>query len=992
MQSNRYSLPNKYHDVVEDITQLSRTLQQIDNDIVKLEGDATKFAQDTEIVKDSVIHAGTHLRDGTIKDIAPKRFVVINDEGDGLSCVDGGGAKGGTTAQCSIKKSNADFDITYANITDISKHGMTVQENAETGEGGQFHIFSDEAEEANNNQLPRKNVINHQVVDNFELQTNESVILKNEIEPLYENDELATKLNYGVVKIGTNIVCTDGIMAAKPLQTATKKRPGIVQIGDGINIENGIISPASAVPATRETAGTVKLSGDFEVNENGQLELGNMADASIIYKLSRAKSVYNGNIDLEEKTLIYKALVTTDMMFTINTNFVATDDFTFVLELISDGMHIVKFEDMLKPISQTMPINRGITRMYFTKKLGYPHYDVEVSRADAPEPVNLTPSGHAILDSNFLVWTPGGCNWNPYGLLLTSYEGYSNARELRFEFETLVCVDYVNYISRNQETPLTEFTLRGSNDGQNWTTLLHKENEIIYGKVYTEKKGCFRYYDLIIGWTNDNNKPSGATLWGTQIDNNTSELKALTPQMANNTTNYAKFTASKIVDGNVTNITNDVLSARMIIGSDEENQRWCQYELTPAAAANLLEMYFDTDGRQANWFKLEGSLDGENWNLLVERQWLKSTFFSGGGYKTLYIPFENETEYKYYRLSCLATDSTEENWYLNGFKLYRRQRGKHNFYGNIPILKSAEQDGYMVSAGSVANSDNVPYYAFDGNKDTKWTSVNNVNAERWLQIKLPTATICTTALLKATLGAPEYTPSTFEIQGSADGENFTTLASFEEISWSAGEEKIFDFENQEAYLYYRINVQQTMGNIGYAALAEVNFGHSKYEYKRLLDKYNYIVPILTGETTTTDEGVYRATRSDNSWGGGNAWNLFSRGNDTMEYYNMIETWTQIEIPIAKVVNSFSIKARPDEYCTDTARDYKLCGSNNGTAWTTLFEISNSPAWGRNETRTHNIENEQAYKFYRLYFSNPAGRNVCSIAAWDLFEHQVIQEY
>lgn len=446
MQSNRYSLPNKHHDVVEDITQLSRTLQQIDNDIVKLEGDATKFTQDTESVRDSVIHAGTHLRDGTIKDMAPKRFVVINDEGDGLSCVDGGGAKGGTTAQCSIKKSNSDFDITYANITDISKNGTVVQENAETGEGGQFHIFSDEAEEVNNNQLPRKNVINHQVVDNFELQTNESVILKNEIEPFYENDELATKVNYGIVKVGTNIVCTDGVISAKPLQTATKKRPGVVQIGTGINIENGIISPASAAPATHETFGAVKLGSDFEINENGAMELGNMADASIIYKLSQAKSVHNGNINLEEKTLIYKALVTTDMVFTINTNFVATDDFTFVLELISDGMHIVKFEDTLKPISQTMPINRGTTRMYFTKELGYPHYDVEVSRADAQEPVNLTPVDSPVLSSEFSVTTPQGGNWNPRRILRTTYDGYSDIKEVRFEFETLVCVDIMSII------------------------------------------------------------------------------------------------------------------------------------------------------------------------------------------------------------------------------------------------------------------------------------------------------------------------------------------------------------------------------------------------------------------------------------------------------------------------------------------------------------------------------------------------------------------
>lgn len=629
--------------------------------------------------------------------------------------------------------------------------------------------------------------------------------------------------------------------------------------------------------------------------------------------------------------------------------------------------------------------------MYFTKKLGYPHFDVEVSRADAPEPVNLTPVDSPVLSSEFSVTTPQGGNWNPRRILRTTYDGYSDIKEVRFEFETLVCVDYVNYISRNQDTPLTEFTLRGSNDGRNWTNLLHKENEIIYGKIYTEKKGCFRYYDLIIGWTSDNNKPSGATLWGTQIDNNASELKALTPLMSGNTTNYAKFTAGKIITNSATQITDGDFATFTVIGYDENQNRWAQYELTTPAAANVLELDYYNYDSQANWFTLTGSNDGENWTLLLERQYHSNTL-SSNNYRAMLYNLNNETEYKYYRLNCLATNDTIENWHIFGFKLYRRQKGKHNFYGNIPILKSAEQDGYVVSAGSVANSDNVPYYAFDGNKDTKWTSVNNVNAERWLQIKLPTATICTTAMLKATLGAPEYTPSDFEIQASADGENFTTLASFEEISWSGGEEKIFDFENQEAFLYYRINVKQTTGNTGYVAIAEVNFGHSKYEYKRLLDKYNYIVPILTGETTTTEEGIYKATRSENRWGGGNAWNLFRRGNDTMEYYNMIETWAQIEMPIAKIVNSFSIKARPDGYCTDTARDYKLCGSNNGTAWTTLFEISNSPAWGRNETRAHNIENEQAYKFYRLYFSNPAGRNVCSIAAWDLFEHQVIQEY
>ena len=67
-----------------------------------------------------------------------------------------------------------------------------------------------------------------------------------------------------------------------------------------------------------------------------------------------------------------------------------------------------------------------------------------------------------------------------------------------------------------------EFILKGSNDGINWTTLLYlyRNEEVIYGKIYTDVKGCFRYFNLKIGYTQNENKPAGVILWGTQIDNN----------------------------------------------------------------------------------------------------------------------------------------------------------------------------------------------------------------------------------------------------------------------------------------------------------------------------------------------------------------------------------------------------------------------------------------------------------------------------------------
>lgn len=64
-----------------------------------------------------------------------------------------------------------------------------------------FYLF---IEEDSDERFLGRNAINQQVTDNFELQPNESVILKNEIDPLYESDELAIKLNYGCY--GTNII------------------------------------------------------------------------------------------------------------------------------------------------------------------------------------------------------------------------------------------------------------------------------------------------------------------------------------------------------------------------------------------------------------------------------------------------------------------------------------------------------------------------------------------------------------------------------------------------------------------------------------------------------------------------------------------------------------------------------------------------------------------------------------------------------------------
>ncbi len=168
----------------------------------------------------------------------------------------------------------------------------------------------------------------------------------------------------------------------------------------------------------------------------------------------------------EEQTLQYRMFVTEDLVIQFQTDFEPQADFSFVLKLISDGTHIISFNERLDIQSW----KNGLHKIFYE--------------------------------------------------LIT---------ELNFKFEILVCVDYVNYLSRSSSAAIGKFVLKGSNDGKNWTTLIYKNGEIIYGKAYTEIKGCFRYHNLKIGYNPDDNKPGGVTLLGTQIDNNESKLTTLTP-------------------------------------------------------------------------------------------------------------------------------------------------------------------------------------------------------------------------------------------------------------------------------------------------------------------------------------------------------------------------------------------------------------------------------------------------------------------------------
>jgi hypothetical protein len=309
----------------------------------------------------------------------------------------------------------------------------------------------------------------------------------------------------------------------------------------------------------------------------------------------------------------------------------------------------------------------------------------------------------------------------------------------------------------------------------------------------------------------------------------------------------------------------------------------------------------------------------------------------------------------------------------------------------LPPLISANQDGYEISANSEADSGHVALNAFDGNDDTKWATASGDQNNSWLKIKLPEATAFSAAYLQARSDGYYYqAPSAFKIQGSDDDANWTDLA-HEAASWNQKEGKIFYWQNETPYLYYRLLIE-TVQNGNNAGLAKFSLGIQAKSYRRHLNKYDYVTPVMTGDSMTTTDGTYLLSSSSEHSNHKRIY-LFDRRFDTrFELNNEGSGWVQVELSVAKLVNVFAVGSRSDSWCDAAPRDYALLGSNNGSTWTTLFSISNSPAFSGSELRTHELNNPAAYKFYRLNIGNSNRDPVLTFARWDLVMKEIIVEY
>lgn len=719
-----------------------------------------------------------------------------------------------------------------------------------------------------------------------------------------------------------------------------------------------------------------------------------MEDA--IYNLGSSETVINENVNVKAGVARYIASICEDTVIKININFEPKTDFTFLLEVVSDGNRLLLFDDDFDSGLKEYPLNRGRTYFRISKKNGMDTYEAVIYSKKTTESSLLTPVGDDI-NARYLVWAPEGSSCPAENLITTSENNLSaDCKRIRFEFERLVSVDYVNYLSLSDTKAMKEFVLSGSNDGERWDTLLIKRDEIVYGKVYTNQKGCYKYYDLKIGYNCEENKPSAITLWGAEVENFKNKLTCLTPYMSSNQAGEVTMTASKIVSGSASQLTDSNHNTVMKIGADTSGSMWVRYYFSEEVAANVLKLYFTKTGtdyqKQAIKFKLEGANIVGIWTLLLEKNYAADEIFVNNN--TIFCDFnEKEEPYKYYRLTCLETGDGLSTWVLAGFMLYSRIKlGNSIFVRRTSHLISEDDKGYKVTASSQSSTSvRPPYYVFDGDPSTRWVADSPPSYPEWIRLQLPSAQVLTVARLTSRTDKNlTQMPSSFEIQGSSSGSTWTTLLSVTGASWSsAGETQSFSFANEEKYLYYRLYIKSNNGHSSYVSLGELDYGITRTVGERVLNKYEYVVPLLKSNS----QDGYKTSASSNST---YAYRAFNRAS-TSDYWSSSEysspktyvnEWVKVQLPAIAVCNCIAINPRKDlgDCKKSTPKEFIFEGSQDNVSWTTLLTVTDSGNY--NSSHTWSFENSIAYKYYRLKIERiHEASNYATIGSLELFNKQ-----
>ncbi|WP_370566801.1 discoidin domain-containing protein [Dolichospermum sp. LEGE 00246] len=279
-----------------------------------------------------------------------------------------------------------------------------------------------------------------------------------------------------------------------------------------------------------------------------------------------------------------------------------------------------------------------------------------------------------------------------------------------------------------------------------------------------------------------------------------------------------------------------------------------------------------------------------------------------------------------------------------------------------PILANITVSNTNSPAGE--SKDNV----FDSNGNSKWLLYASTG---WIQYQLPNnqSSVVREYSLTSANDASGRDPKNWQLQGSKDGINFTTIDQrSNEIFSQRLETRTFTVNNSTDYSYYRLNIT---GNNGAAELQLADLALFAPTEKINLTS-SPILANITVSNTNSPAGESKDKVFDSN--ANSKWLLLNSTG-----------WIQYQLPNnqSSVLREYSLTSANDASGRDP-KNWQLQGSKDGINFTPIDQRSNEIFSQRLETRTFTVNNSTDYSYYRLNITGNNGAAELQLADLALF--------
>lgn len=301
----------------------------------------------------------------------------------------------------------------------------------------------------------------------------------------------------------------------------------------------------------------------------------------------------------------------------------------------------------------------------------------------------------------------------------------------------------------------------------------------------------------------------------------------------------------------------------------------------------------------------------------------------------------------------------------------------------LRVLASGEENDAAVTVltesvdGSEGNGENLVANLFDGDYTTKWLvyAAPSEDSPVWVSFGLSEAaairSYTLTMAAETDLSLYDRDPMAWTFEGSLNGEDWVVLDTrtrqqFTGRAAGANQNATYSFDNDVAYLYYKLNITSNTGSSNRTQLAELAVSTQRVAMPE--PTYTDLTGLIDSETLTGSTETQQAAHDISHLIDGTPatkWLLSIQSTEASP------VWASFALSEAAVVNRYTVTTAGDQSTRDP-RAWTFEGSLNGEDWVVLDTRAGQTFSTRYEAKTFTFSNETAYTYYKLNITENNG--------------------